>query len=169
MNAWGWTFLLSNLLYWAIFLKIARNGSRLPLPIAVGVIHMLFAALVSVAPARSLLDPHYLGFGLGLLRFEGRAATLPASVILACALAAAWIVVSQAPRRGLLLVAAFDLLFALNSAVATLSPGRDHRIQFGDALTIDGLWAVATMLFLFAGAPLMSSGWAWRRHQMSPA
>ena len=33
VNAWGWTFLLSNLLYWAIFLTIARTGSRRPLAI----------------------------------------------------------------------------------------------------------------------------------------
>jgi hypothetical protein len=169
MNAWGWTFLLSNLVYWAMFLKVARAGSRRPLPIVVGVIHMLFAALVSVAPVRSLFDPDYIGFGLGLLRFDGRAAALPALVILGGALASAWIVVSRVPGRGLLLVAAFDLMFALNSAAATLSPGSDHRIQFGDGLTIDGLWAVSIMLCLFAAAPLLSSAWAWRWHRRPSA
>jgi hypothetical protein len=168
MNIWGWTFLLSNVLYWGIFLKVARTGSRRGLPIAIGIIHMLFATLVSVAPLRSFFDPQYLGFGLGLLRFQGRAATLPSSVVLAFALASAWLVVSRSARPGFLLVAMFDLLFAINTAAGILVSS-DHRIQFGNALTIDGILAIAIMLSLFAGAPLLSSGWAWRRHQANPA
>ena len=168
MNAWGWIFLASSVVYWAIFLKVAWSGSGRPVPILVGVVHMLFAMGLSVAPARSFFDPHYHGFGLGLLRFEGQAATLPASIILGWALASAWIAVSRAPGRWLLVVAVFDLLFALNSAGAMLTPGSDHRIQLGDALTIGGLWGATIMLLLLAAAPLLSSGWAWR-HQKSTA
>lgn len=169
MNAWGWTFLISNLVYWGIFVKLAAVGPRKRLPIVLGIVHMLLATLVSVAPIRSFVDADYAGFGLGLIRFEGHAATLPATLILGWALASAWYVVARARGRGMLWVATFDLLFALNSAAATLIHQSDHRIQFGDALTIDGLWAVAIMLGLFAGAPLVSSVWALRRVQTSGA
>jgi len=116
-----------------------------------------------VAPFRSALDRTYLGFGLGLLRFEGSDAALPATIILAWALASAWFVVARARGRGMFWVAAFDLLIALNSAAGTLIGQSDNSIQFGDALTINGVWAVVIMLALFAGAPLASSGWALRR------
>jgi hypothetical protein len=128
---------------------------------------MLLATVVSVAPVRSFFDPEYLGFALGLLRFEGRAATLPSAVVLIGALASAWLVVSRSSGRSLLLVALFDLLFAVNAAAGTIMRG-DYRIQFGNALTIDGIVGLAVMLLLFAGAPLLSAGWAWR-HQANPA
>jgi hypothetical protein len=163
MNAWGWTFLISNLVYWGVFVRLGRKGPRKTLPIIVGVVHMFLATVVSVAPLRSFFDPKYLGFGLGLLRFEGRDATLPATIILIWALASAWFVVARARGRGMFSVAAFDLLFAMNSVAATLARPSDHSIQFGDALTISGVWAVVIMLVLFAGAPLVSSAWALRR------
>jgi hypothetical protein len=128
---------------------------------------MLLATVVSVAPIRSFFDPEYLGFALGLLRFEGRGATLPAAVVLICALASALLIVSRSSGRGLLLVALFDLFFAVNSAAGTIMRG-DYRIQFGNALTIDGIVGASVMLLLFAGAPLLSAGWAWR-HQTNPA
>ena len=168
MNLWGWTFVLSNVVYWGIFLRSVRLGPKRRLAVAIGVVHMLLATVVSVAPIRSLFDPNYLGFALGVLRFEGRAATLPSAIVLVSALASAWLVVSRASGgRGLLLVALFDFLFAVNAAAGTIVRG-DYRIQFGDALTIDGLVGLSIMLLLFAGAPLLSAGWAWR-HQANPA
>jgi hypothetical protein len=167
MNVWGWTFVISNALYWALFLRQVRRGPRRPLPIVIGVVHMLFATVVSVAPVRSFFESHYAGFAIGLLRFEGRTATVPSLVILVCSLACAYFVVSRSVGRGLLLVAVFDFLFAVNTAAGILA-SNDHRIQFGNALTIDGLVAIAIMLIFFAGAPLLSSGWAWR-HQVDAA
>jgi hypothetical protein len=66
-----------------------------------------------------------------------------------------------------LLVALFDGLFAVNAAAGTIMRG-DYRIQFGNALTIDGLVGLSIMLMLFAGARLLSAWWAWR-HQADAA
>jgi hypothetical protein len=165
MNAWGWVFVISAAAYWSVFIVLARSGPRKALPIGIGVLHMLIAMLLAVAPMRSFFDPDYLGLSLGVLRFEGRAATLPAAVILVWALASAWLTVAWGRGRPMLWVAAFDLLFAMNQTAAILR-NSDTSIQFGNALTITGVSAVLIMLMLFALGPLVSSGWALRRVQL---
>lgn len=167
MNVWGWIFSLSAIVYWGVFVVLARRGSPTKIHLAVGVIHMLIATPFTVAPIRSFFDPDYLGFAFGLLRFEGRAATLPSLAILTWALASAWLIVSRGRGRGMWCVAAFDLFVALNSAATTLMARSDNQIQFGNALTIGGIWAVLIMLALFTVAPLVSSVWALRRVQFS--
>jgi hypothetical protein len=162
MNAWGWVFVVSAVVYWSVFIVLAKSGPRQPLPIAIGVMHMLIAMLLAVAPIRSFFDPQYLGLSLGLLRFEGRAATVPATLILAWALASAWVTVARGRGPHMLWVAAFDLLFAANQTAA-IAVKSDTSIQFGHALTITGAASVAIMLALFALGPLVSSGWALRR------
>jgi hypothetical protein len=42
----------------------------------VGILHMLFSVVLSVAPFRSFLDPNYPGLGLRFLRLEGMAAVV---------------------------------------------------------------------------------------------
>jgi hypothetical protein len=167
MNVWAWTFLLSNVLYWGLFIRSAIFGRARRIAVVIGVVHMLFASTVSVAPIRSLFDPGYVGFALGVLRFEGRAATLPSALVLAGSLVSASLLTSRTSGRQLLFVAIFDFLFAIDTAAGTVMHG-DYRIQFGDALTIDGLIGLGVMLLLFAGAPLVSAGWTWR-HQNSAA
>ena len=167
MNIWGWTFAVSVVVYWGVFVVLARRGSATRTHVVVGVIHMLIATPFVVAPIRSFFDPDYLGFGFGLLRFEGQAATLPSLVILTWALASAWLIVGRGRGRGMWCVAAFDLFVALNSAATTLLTRSDNHIQFGNALTIGGIWAALIMLALFTVAPLMSSAWALRRVQFS--
>jgi hypothetical protein len=162
MSIWGWVFAISATVYWSVFLRLTRSGPRRPLPLVIGVLHMLIAMLLAVAPFRSLFDPHYLGLSLGVLRFEGRAATLPATVILAWALASAWVTVARGHGRAMLWVAAFDLLFAANQTAA-LFRNSDTSIQFGNALTITGASALLMMFGLFALGPFISSGWAMRR------
>jgi hypothetical protein len=162
MNLWGWTFLVTNLMCWAVFVRRVQRGPHQRYAVGIGVLHMLLATLVSVAPARSFFDPQYHGFALGLLRFEGRAATIPSILVLASALACASVVVSRPSRRGFWFVAIFDVLLAFTVAAGTIAHG-DYRIQFGDALTLDGILGLAVMLLLFAGAPLFSAGWVWRQ------
>jgi len=51
----------------------------------VGILHLLFATANSAAPFRALIDGMYMGWQIGLLRFEGRAAILPSAIVLAWA------------------------------------------------------------------------------------
>jgi hypothetical protein len=55
----------------------------------VGLLHIVFATANSAAPMRALIDDIYMGWQIGLLRFEGRAALLPAAIVLIWALMAA--------------------------------------------------------------------------------
>ena len=169
MNIWGWVFAVSTVVYWSVFVVLARRGSAARTHVVIGVIHMLIATPFVVAPIRSFFDPNYLGFGFGLLRFEGRAATLPSLAILTWAVASAWLIVGRGKGRSMWCVAAFDLFVALNSAATTLLARSDNRIQFGDALTVGGLWAALIMLALLTVAPLLSSAWALRRVQAGAA
>jgi hypothetical protein len=150
-----------------VFSSCSRGAHLQQKHVVGGVIHMLIATPFVVAPVRSFFDPNYLGFGFGLLRFDGQAATLPSLVILTWAVASAWLIVAQGRGRSMWCVAAFDLFVALNSAATTLVARSDNQIQFGNALTIGGIWAALIMLALFTFAPLVSSAWAMRRVQFS--
>ncbi|HVG28719.1 MAG TPA: hypothetical protein VM864_03270 [Pyrinomonadaceae bacterium] len=167
MAIWFQIAILSNLLYWSVFLySLATRRARLTKgALAVGVLHMLFAALLSVAPSRSWLDPNYGDFGLGFLRFNGRAATLPATMLLAWSLASAWLAAAGARGRRLALVLAFDLFNALNFGVATLVEGRadNWKIQLGEKAAVTGLPAALVLLTLFALPFAASALWAARR------
>jgi len=69
MATWFWLALASNIVVWSIFFVLLARGRWNWAALTVGVLHMLFAMVVSVAPFRSLLDPNYPGLGLGFLRF----------------------------------------------------------------------------------------------------
>src|SRR5688500_15396702 len=90
MAIWFQIALALNVIYWAVFFYLLSRRRWNAPALAVGIFHMLFAAVISVAPIRSLLDPDYIGYGLGVIHFEKRAVALPAALILGWALAAAW-------------------------------------------------------------------------------
>src|SRR5438132_10946099 len=99
MAIWFQIALVLNVIYWAIFFYLlSRRRWNVP-ALAVGIFHMLFAAVVSVAPIRSLLDPDYIGYGRGVIQFEKRAVVLPAALILRWALSAAGIAVVKGTVR----------------------------------------------------------------------
>jgi hypothetical protein len=171
MTPWLWIALVANLVYWSAFAYLAkRHHARPPrrAALAVGVLHMLFATPLVVAPIRSLLDPHYVGYQLGLVRFEGRAAFVPATLFLAWALASAWIAVTRRFGRPMYVVAAGDALFALNFGAEFVRDGlrdgfRDSTFQAGEHFTIAGPIVAIAVLAVFA-LPLVASGiWAVRR------
>src|SRR5258706_1997501 len=137
MTIWLWIGYFSGALYWSVFLYLLSRRRWNAGALAVGVLHMLFAMPFMVAPIRSFLDPAYPGFQFILLRFEGRAATLPSGMFLAWALAAAWISVAKGMGRWMRVVAIGDILFALLLGAGFL---RDllrgdltgEQIQFGE-------------------------------------
>lgn len=138
---WLWILAISNLVYWTIFILLAVRHRPQRSVLTVGVLHMLFATPLVVAPIRALLDPGYIGYSLGLLRFEGRTAVLPAAIILAWALATAWSVISKRGRVPLLSVLLGDLFWVANYGIAfamDFSRGEFDKIkiQGGELFTI---------------------------------
>jgi hypothetical protein len=105
MAIWFQLALVLNVVCWTIFLYLLRRRRWSWSALAVGIFHMLCAGLGSVAPFRSLLDPGYMGLGLGFLRFEGQAAALPAAQFLGWAIAAAWVAVANGRGRWMGLIA----------------------------------------------------------------
>jgi hypothetical protein len=164
MTPWIAIALVTNLVYWAVFLSLAVRNRPGVGAVILGVMHMLLAAAMSVAPFRSFLDPAYPGFGLGLLRFEHRAATLPTALLLAWALTSAFLLARGAQGRSLWIVAAGDALFALNQlADLARSSGGGNDIQLGEHLTISGFQALLIMGILFVGGPAIGAWWSGRR------
>src|SRR5262245_30256007 len=115
---WLLILAISNLVYWMVFVFLAVRHHPQRSALSVGVLHMLFASPVVVAPFRSLLDPGYVGYSLGLWRLEGRSAVLPAAIILVWALVSAWSVVAKPSRRSLLSILIGDLFWVANFGIA---------------------------------------------------
>lgn len=170
MTIWLWIALASNIVYWSIFFYLLATRRWDAASLAVGVLHMLFASPLVVAPFRSLLDPSYVGWQIGLLRFEGAAVTLPATLVLAWALIAAWLAVAKGRGRWMKLIAAGDTLFALNLVAdffLDLLHGRlaTAKLQGGEHFTLVGPMAALIPLLLFALPFVASAIWAVSRVQ----
>ena len=171
MTVWLWVVLVSLIVYWSIFSYLLGRNRRWDVPVIVfGISHMFFASLSVAAPIRSLLDPGYMGYQIGFVRFEGPAASLPAALILAWGLAAAWITVARGRGRWMILVAVGDILFALNlggSLLLVLLRGdfAGMKIQGGEYFTISGGVAMSIILFVVVLPFVASAIWAARRAQ----
>ena len=163
MTPWIAIALVSNMVYWAVFRTLAVRKRPGAAAIVLGVMHMLLAAVVSVAPFRSFVDPDYPGFRFGLLHFEHRGATLPSAIMLVWALTSAFLLASRTRGGKLWIVAAGDTLFAANQLMDILRSPSGGDIQFGEHLTISGLQAAIIMAVLFVGGPALSAWWSGRR------
>jgi hypothetical protein len=168
MSVWPWVVLLSNVTYWSIFFYLwTRRRHDVP-AFVFGLLHMLFASLLVAAPFRSLLDPDYMGYQIGLFRFEGLWATLPATAFLAWALSSAWVAVARGRGRWMKLIAVGDILFALNLVgdfLLDLVRGNlaAAKIQGGEFFTIQGPVVALIPLLVFAVPFVASALWAIRR------
>jgi hypothetical protein len=162
---WFWLALGLNVVVWSIFFYLLSRRSWNLAALIVGIFHMLFSVVLSVAPFRSFLDPNYGSLGLGFLRFDGMAATLPATLIYAWAAASAFLAVSKGRGRWMFLILIGDLFLALNFGGSTLLEGSSDnwRIDFGEGRSITGL-ASAFILLLFFTFPFVASAiWAASR------
>ena len=163
MTLWLWIALVSNTIYWTIFAWLLKRRRWTTTGLIVGIVHLLVAAIFSVAPFRSALDPAYPGFRFGLLHFEGTATVLPAGILLIWALSCAFLAITRRSGKMLWFIAAFDFLLALNQTVSVLlSPG-NWTIQFGEHFSITGIAGALVMLALFALGPFVSGFWSARR------
>lgn len=165
MRIWLWLALAANVSVWSIFFYLLSRRRWNVAALIVGILHVLFSSIVSVAPFRSLLDPNYPGLGLGFLRFEGMAASLPATLIFAWAVASAWLAVSKGRGRWMTLIVVGDLFLAMNFGGSTLLEGRSDnwRIDFGEGKSITGLASAAILLVVFTFPFIASAIWAARR------
>ena len=173
MAIWFWLALAANVVVWSIFFYLLSHRRWNVAALMVGIFHMLFSAVVSVAPFRSFLDPNYPGLGLGFLRFEGTAATLPATLFFGWAVAAAWLAVSKGRGRWMTLIVVGDIFLALNFGGSTLLEGRSDnwRIDFGEGRSITGLTSAFILLLFFTFPFVASAIWAASRsrsNRMAP-
>jgi hypothetical protein len=153
-----------NIIYWGIFCLLLLRRRWNATALTVGIFHMLFASVMSVAPIRALLDPHYAGYAVGAIGFEGRAVALPAALILGWALAAAWVSVGKGSGRWMILVALGDILFALSIGVSILLGGpREWKFQLGQYFSVAGLPGLFVLLCFFALPFVISAHWAVKR------
>lgn len=165
MAIWFWLAIALNVFVWSIFFYLLSHRRWNVAALGVGIFHMLFSMVLSVAPFRSFLDPNYPGLGLGFLRFEGLAATLPATLIFGWAAATAWIAVSKGEGRWMRLILIGDIFLALNFGGSTLLEGSSDnwRIDLGEGRSITGLSSAFVLLLFFTVPFVASAVWAARR------
>jgi hypothetical protein len=149
-----------NVIYWMIFFFLLSRRRWTVAGLLAGIFHMLFAAVVSVAPIRSTLDPQYMNFGLGFIQFKGQAAALPAALVLGWALSAAWIAVGKSKGKWMIAIAAGDIFLALNMGSSLLLNPGDWTFQLGEYLTISGVAGLLILLLFFTGPFVASAIWA---------
>ena len=167
MAIWFKIALVLNLIYWMVFVYLLSRRRWTGMGLAVGIFHMLFASIVSVAPIRSILDPDYIGYGLGVLHFEKRAVAFPAAVILSWALASAWLAVGKGRGRWMRLVMVGDLFFALTMMMSlVLDDPQNWKFQLGEHFTADGIAGLLILLCLFTLPFVVSAIWAARTTRM---
>lgn len=166
MAIWFKLAIVLNVIYWGVFFYLLSRRRWNISALGVGIFHMLFAAVVSVAPIRSLLDPEYPGYGLGFITLEKRAVVIPAALILSWALAAAWIAVGKGEGRWMKLVMIGDLFFALSMGLSILlDDSQNWKFQLGENFTATGVWGLLILLGLFTLPFIASALWAARRTQ----
>jgi hypothetical protein len=150
-----------NVIYWLVFFCLVSRRRWTIGGLLVGIFHMLFAGVVSVAPIRSTLDPNYTTFGVGFIQFNGQAAAFPAALLLGWALATAYIAVSKGKRSWMVAIGAGDIFLALNMGGSlALDNANDWTFQLGEYLTISGVPGLAILLFFFTGPFVASAIWA---------
>jgi hypothetical protein len=150
------------LLYWVVFFYLLSRRRPNVAALAVGIFHMLLAGLFSVAPIRSVLDPDYMGLGVGLINFKGWAVPLPAALLLGWCLLAAWLAVGKGSGRSMIMIAVGDILLALSIGGGILLDSSEWTIQFGEHLTIEGYAGAVIMILLFTLPLILSAIWAVR-------
>lgn len=165
MAIWFWLALASNAVVWSVFFYLLSRQRWNVVALIVGIFHMIFSLVLSVAPFRSFLDPNYPGLGLGFLRFEGVAATFPATLIFGWAVVAAWLAISKGRGRCMTLLVVGDIFLALNFGGSTLLEGSSDnwRIDFGEGRSITGLASALILLLVFTFPFVASAIWAASR------
>jgi hypothetical protein len=144
--------------FWLAFVHLRRRFEASPSQAWAAAVQVGPAGLLSVAPWRSVLDPDYIGYSLGVLRFPGRSACLPATLVLSSLLVSAWILLRYRGGRPYAVPALVNVLFAANLGLGTLAE-EAPRFQLGEHLTLTGAPALALVFVLLVLPFLLVAGW----------
>ena len=161
-------------LYVIVFVRLMRRHGWSAAAALTGILHLVFAIANSAAPFRALVDGMYMGWQIGLLRFEGRSAVLPSAAVLAWALVSLCLCAVRPASRWMRLVAWGDVFWMANISAATLLmllSGQMHKasIQLGEYFQIGGLWVGVILLIVIPLVFGSSAIWAYGRSAPSPS
>jgi hypothetical protein len=165
---WAVFALTLGLIYLVVFFFIMKRRGWSLAALLVGLLHIVFAAGNSAAPVRSLFDDMYMGWQIGLLRFEGHAAVLPTTAVLLWSLMCAWLCADRSKKSWMRLIVWGDAFWLTNICGAMLlaiTAGQfgKAKIQAGEYFEISGL-AVAFLLLLGTISMFgLSVLWAYRQ------
>ena len=144
MNWLIFAFTLGGL-YLIAFVWLIRRRGWSTVAALVGILHLLFATANSAAPFRALIDDMFMGWQIGLLRFEGRAAILPSAIVLAWAVVSLCLCAARPASRWMRLITWGDVFWLVNISAAMLmmllsGELQKAKIQLGEYFQIGGLW-----------------------------
>lgn len=166
MDSWTTLLLASNLLYWGVFIYLVTRRRWSWSGLLVGVLHMMISTPLVLGPWRALFNDRNFHYQVGYVEGTGLGAFVPALLLLAWAVASAWLAVAGTRGRSMLVGAIGDALMVLNIGVGLLANRTElatARIQAGEYFTITGTELVAAILIAFATPLVASSVWAFRR------
>ena len=162
MTVWLGGGIVLSAVFWIAFDRMRRRFQASRSQAWAAAVQIGPAGLLSVAPWRSVLDPNYIGYGLGLLYFPGRSGCLPATLVVASLLISAWILLRSRGGPAYVLPATVNLLFAANLGLGIVGEGAP-RFQLGEHLTLTGAPALGLVLVILVLPFLFVSGWRFRR------
>jgi hypothetical protein len=151
-----------------LFLFVMQRRGWSLAALLVGLLHIVFAAGNSAAPVRALLDDMYMGWQIGLLRFEGHAAALPTTGVLLWSLMCAWLCANRSKRSWMRLIVWGDAFWLANICGAILlatAAGQfaKTKIQAGEYFEVSG----PAVAFLLLSGTISMFGltmvWAYRQ------
>jgi hypothetical protein len=162
MTVWLAGGIVLSVVFWVAFVRLKGAFKASAAQAWAAAVQVGPAGLLSVAPWRSVIDPNYIGYGLGLLHFSGRSACIPATLILSSLLVSAWILLRFRGGGPYAVPAVVDLLFGANLGLGILGD-EAPRLQLGEHLTLTGAPALALVLVLLVLPFLLVAGWCLRR------
>lgn len=110
------------------------------------VAHLVFVAPQVVVAIRAWCDRAYAGYRLGLLRFEGRPATLPGALVLVWGAASALLLASVGRGPALWVPLLGDLFFVLMQGIPLVRARRTISLQGGEYFRLQGWLALALIV-----------------------
>ena len=162
MTVWLAGGILLSAIFWAAFVYLKRHFGASASQGWAAATQLVPAGFLSVAPWRSVLDPGYGGYVVGLLEYAGRSASLPSTLVLTSLLAAAWVLLRYRGGPAFAIPALVDLAFAANLGLG-LFGDEAPRFQLGEHFTLSGVPALALLLMVFVLPFLLVAVWCVRR------
>lgn len=165
---WLHIALMAGLIYAGVFAYFTAKRQWTWAAMTAAMANFMYVLLNLAAPFRSIFDPGYAGYKVGLLQIApGPFVTLVSGGIVVAALAAACVALLNRPGRGMVFVALVGTLLLLAIGLPELLDGlmapEAYRIELGEYLQVSGLLAVLLSSALLCLPLLFSVVWSARR------